>query len=268
MSPTSSDLDIAPFRQPTQRPPVKLLSPISSLTPPKAENLAGTRCKLSIESSCSDLIISGHSSSCLSGSCDGDTGSSLASDKDVLIARLKRKVIKMREQRQQHLSIITMSREETESMRFLNAIQELKIEELTSSLSLNAIEKQEALTQRSKKYKQALNKLKQEKEAYEQRANGVIMQLNEQMASLQTVAMERITVLEKELMAARRDNEELRKVCVSRGNHITAGCDLPSSNCGTVSLTGTMEAAEEETHWTEIQPDEVSSREDCDSEAV
>ncbi|RYG66932.1 hypothetical protein EON64_08575 [archaeon] len=261
-SPTSSDhTDTAPSSRLTaqQRPQVKLLSPISSLTPPKAEIVNGG--KLSIESSVSDLPLLVCPPSTTGASSDGSSSNAALQEKDALIARLKRKVIRMREQRQQHLDMVVMSREETESVRFLNAIQELKIEELTSSLSLNAIEKQEALTQRNKKYKQALSKLKQEKEAYEQRANGVIAQLNEQMTSLQTVAMERITFLEKELMAVHRDNEELRKAS-TRGGDSTEGSELRREDPEQPKVMAVLEA-----EWVDVHSDE-ESREECDSEEV
>eukprot|EP01031_Cornospumella_fuschlensis_P030587 gene30587-36960_t len=261
LSPVSVDADLPSSRPFAQRPAVKLLSPISSLTPPKAEILSGGRCKLPVENSTSELPACGSSPAVVVSSKDASSGNTAVQEKDALITRLKRKVIKMREQRNHHLDMILMCREETESVRFLNAIQELKIEELTSSLSLNTIEKQEALTQRSKKYKQALSKLKQEKDAYEQRANGVIAQLHEQMASLQTMAMERIAVLEKELMAVRRDNEELRTIC-SRANEVVVDSEertRPSVDRDELNAHSAC--------WTVAQPDE-ESRDEYDSEAL
>lgn len=103
-----------------------------------------------------------------------------------------------------------MAMEEIAALQFTVSILEQKVVELEEGASVAQIEKNEALAYKAKKYKAAINKVNREKGEYEARANAVIQQMNEQMSSLQTVAMERIETLERELMESRRENETLK----------------------------------------------------------
>lgn len=105
---------------------------------------------------------------------------------------------------------VAMAKEEIDALQFTVSIVEQKVLELQDAAALAAIDNHEAIAHRNKKYKAALARVNKEKKEYEERANAVIQQMNEQMSSLQTMAMERIEALEKELMDSRRENEELR----------------------------------------------------------
>jgi hypothetical protein len=116
----------------------------------------------------------------------------------------------LRTRDQERETVCAMMREEMEALRFVIAVQEQKVTELEDSAALARIDKNEALSHRSKKYKAALSKVSKERSEYEARANAVIQQMNEQMASLQTLAMERIETLEHDLIESRHANEKLR----------------------------------------------------------
>lgn len=108
--------------------------------------------------------------------------------------RAERESTKLKQRETELEHSLQMASEEIQALQFSIAIMEQRILELEDGAAVARIEKNEALAHRTKKYKSAINKINKEKTDYEARANAMIMQLNEQMASLQTVAMERMEV--------------------------------------------------------------------------
>merc|ERR1712167_115537 len=84
-------------------------------------------------------------------------------------------------------------------------------EQLEEEISTARFDHNEALSGKSRKHKSELRRLASEREAYEERANGMIAQMNEQMQLLQNAAMTRIESLERELMEERRAREDLQE---------------------------------------------------------
>jgi hypothetical protein len=87
-----------------------------------------------------------------------------------------------------------MAEEEISALKFLNAVQEMRIGELESNASTDHIKYHENAANKTKKHKAEILKMKQEKMEYEERANSMIQQMSEQMTALQTMAMSRIEV--------------------------------------------------------------------------
>lgn len=106
-----------------------------------------------------------------------------------------------------------MAQEEIFAYMFENSVQAQKIEELEQAISKDRIETSEAIADKVRKHKDELRKLATERAEYENRANYMIREVNDQMAMLQQMAMQRIEELEKELMSettkSRRLEEEL-----------------------------------------------------------
>lgn len=128
--------------------------------------------------------------------------------------------------------------EEANSNRFMCSVQEQRIVELEQQQSRDRMERNEALSQKSRKHRAVVKKLNQDRAAYEERADQMIQQMNEQMGQLQKMAMSRIEVksifpltlsqpkfyvflfvfqliqsLEKELMSQRHSNDQLQAEC-------------------------------------------------------
>jgi hypothetical protein len=140
------------------------------------------------------------------------TNSSLKDkDKDAMqIASLSQEIARLREENRElkeqsklmieHMSEIQarnqMATEEIGALNFLNAVQGMKIEELENAISQERLTMNENASSKSKKHKAEIQKLAHEKAEYEQMANEMINQLNNQMVQLQTMAMGRINVRE------------------------------------------------------------------------
>jgi hypothetical protein len=88
-----------------------------------------------------------------------------------------------------------MAYNEIHALNFLNDILQQKNADLENQISSDRLTQNENASNKSRKHKQEVEKLKEEKENFERRANELIGQLNEQMTMLQTVAMDRITVI-------------------------------------------------------------------------
>ncbi|KAJ1419012.1 hypothetical protein B484DRAFT_400309 [Ochromonadaceae sp. CCMP2298] len=116
----------------------------------------------------------------------------------------------------------TMAVEEVNAASFVSSLQEQKIEELETNMSRDRMEFNEALSQKSRKHKSAVKKLNQERAEYEQRADQMIQQMQEQMGQLQVMAMTRIEVLERELMAQRHTNDKLQSECTRLRSAVTS----------------------------------------------
>jgi hypothetical protein len=84
--------------------------------------------------------------------------------------------------------------EEAQALTFENSIQQQRITELEQMASRDRIEASELVTMKTRKHKEELQRLASEKQDYENRADVMIQEVNEQMAQLQHMAMERIEV--------------------------------------------------------------------------
>lgn len=84
--------------------------------------------------------------------------------------------------------------EEANSNRFMCSLQEQRIVELEQQQSRDRMDRNEALSQKSRKHRAVVKKLNQDRAAYEERADQMIQQMNEQMGQLQKMAMSRIEV--------------------------------------------------------------------------
>eukprot|EP01039_Chlorochromonas_danica_P007266 gene7266-8036_t len=133
-----------------------------------------------------------------------------SSCREEMLQSLADEVTRYKSREHEQAAMLSMAREEIATLHFSASLQEQKILELEDRAALAKIEKNEALSHRSRKYKTAINKITKEKHDYEERANAMIQQMNDQMASLQAVAMQRIEMLEKQLMESRRESEELK----------------------------------------------------------
>lgn len=84
--------------------------------------------------------------------------------------------------------------EDANSIRFMSSLQEQRISELEQQQSRDRMERNEAISQKSRKHRAVVKKLNQDRAAYEERADQMIQQMNEQMGQLQKMAMSRIEV--------------------------------------------------------------------------
>lgn len=84
--------------------------------------------------------------------------------------------------------------EDLQAMMFLNSVLEQKISELEHAMSQDRLEQNEHGASRGKKHKAELKRLAHERSDYEDRANQMIAEMGEQMAMLQSTAMDRIEV--------------------------------------------------------------------------
>ena len=109
-------------------------------------------------------------------------------EKDDLIAQLRKELASANAAK-------TAAQEDSNATRFMSSLQEQRIEELELQLSRDRLDKNEELREKSRKHKQIIKKLTQDRSAYEERADQMIKQMNEQMGQLQHMAMARIEVL-------------------------------------------------------------------------
>lgn len=91
-------------------------------------------------------------------------------------------------------AVITALTEENAAIRFFAQIQGQKIEEQETMIMTAQIDHRDDLSSKNRKYKAMVKKLQSERAAYEQNANTIVQQLNEQMAQLQKFALTRIEV--------------------------------------------------------------------------
>jgi hypothetical protein len=131
-----------------------------------------------------------------------------------------------------------VAQEDANANKFMCSLQEQRIEELEQQSSRDRLDRNEALSDKSRKHKQVIKKLNQDRAAYEERADKMIKQMNEQMTQLQQMAMSRIEVhcfsfqfailrhfsnvflvasdlqtLENDLLAQRHSNDKLQAEC-------------------------------------------------------
>ena len=99
--------------------------------------------------------------------------------------------------------------EEVQSQTFLNSVLEQKNEELQCQISSDRLDRNEQIQSKTKKFKAEIERLKEEKRLYEDRADEMCKEMGEQMSLLQNTAMARIEVLENELLQERREKEEI-----------------------------------------------------------
>lgn len=83
---------------------------------------------------------------------------------------------------------------EIQAQQFLNGILEQKVEGLECQISSDRLNQNESMSNKTRKYKQEIERLTTERKLYEERANAMCQQMTEQMALLQSTAMMRIEV--------------------------------------------------------------------------
>ena len=89
---------------------------------------------------------------------------------------------------------LQMANEEQQATYFLLEVQNQKIREFETAISSNRLRQNETISEKNRKHKSEIRKLNKERAEYEAQTNHVITQLNEQLNSLQTMAMTRIEV--------------------------------------------------------------------------
>jgi hypothetical protein len=124
-------------------------------------------------------------------------------------ANLKEELAGYQEREQQWQTRCELANQDVESMMFLSSVTEQRVQELEFQSSKSRLDQNEYNCKKNKKYKEEYERLEKEKAAYEARANGMIMELQGQMMSLQESAMGRIATLEEQVMEEGRRNEEL-----------------------------------------------------------
>jgi hypothetical protein len=87
-----------------------------------------------------------------------------------------------------------MAVEEHQALTFIVEVQQLRIKETEILASNNRIKHNESLSEKTKKHKNEIKRLAKERAEYESKADALINQLNDQMNSLQAMAMDRIGV--------------------------------------------------------------------------
>lgn len=108
-------------------------------------------------------------------------------EKDDMIAQLQANLTAA-------LGAKTVAQEDANATKFMCSLQEQRIEELERQSSRERLDHNEALSEKSRKHRHAIKKLNQDRAAYEERADSMIKQMNEQMTQLQHMAMGRIEV--------------------------------------------------------------------------
>ena len=89
---------------------------------------------------------------------------------------------------------LQMANEEQQAANFMLEVQNQKIKEFEMAISSNRLRQNETISEKNRKHKAETRKLLKERAEYEAQTNLVIAQLNEQLNSLQTMAMTRIEV--------------------------------------------------------------------------
>lgn len=123
------------------------------------------------------------------------------SEKDIIIKKLREEneelAFKLKETTNNLKVAVTRGRlamEEVAAVNFQNDILQQENLELDCKISSERMDVNENASEKSRKHKLELEKLQREKDQYEKRADDMILQMNEQMTQLQTVAMDRIQV--------------------------------------------------------------------------
>lgn len=89
---------------------------------------------------------------------------------------------------------LQMAAEEQEAVNFLLEVQNQKIREFETAISSSRLRQNEIISEKNRKHKAEIRRMSKERADYEAQTNQVITQLNEQLNSLQTMAMARIEV--------------------------------------------------------------------------
>ena len=90
---------------------------------------------------------------------------------------------------------LELSRSDVEAMMFQTSLYEQQIDSLQLNISKDKMNQNESNIKRNKKYKEEYERLEKDKQAYEARANGFIVELQMQIQTLQESAMGRIEVI-------------------------------------------------------------------------
>lgn len=108
-------------------------------------------------------------------------------EKDEEIARLRSELAAATAAKQ-------AAQEDANATKFMCSLQEQRIEELEQQVSRERLEHSEDLRSNNRKNKLLVKKLTQDRASYEERADLMIKQMNDQMTQLQQMAMSRIEV--------------------------------------------------------------------------
>ena len=129
----------------------------------------------------------------------------------------------------------------------LTGVQEQQIMELEDIISRERLELNENRSSLIRKHRMEMKKMTNERTSYEERANQMVAQMQEQMTLLQQMAMGRIEALESELMSERHRAEALQQEVTTL--HMTAklhNTRLTSALDMKASVLDPMEDEEEE----------------------
>lgn len=115
-------------------------------------------------------------------------------NKDIEINKLYKLLEESELKRNENENNHKMANEEINSCNFMSSLLDQKVEELEQQLSSERMNHNETMNQKSRKHKNVIKKMNQDRNDYETRADSMIQQMNEQMLQLQNMAMGRIEV--------------------------------------------------------------------------
>ena len=114
-----------------------------------------------------------------------------------------------------------------QAQHFLNSVQAQELEQLQVRISRDRMDKNESDSERKEKHKAALRRVKDEKVTFEQRANAMMEQMQQQMNCIQVAAMARIDALEGELLEQKHKESDVctqlqqkQAECVALNRHL------------------------------------------------
>ena len=130
-------------------------------------------------------------------------------------------------------------------------VQEQQILELEDVISRERLELNENRSALIRKHRMEMKKMTNERSSYEERANQMVAQMQEQMTLLQQMAMGRIESLESELMSERHRAEALQQEVTTL--HMTA-------KLHNTRLTSALDPEEDEEEEEEEEEDDVDGQ--------
>ena len=145
----------------------------------------------------------------------------------------------------------------------LIGVQEQQIIELEDIISRERLELNENRSALIRKHKMEMKKMTIERTSYEERANQMVAQMQEQMTLLQQMAMGRIEALESELMSERHRAEALQQEVSTlhmtaklHNSRLTSALDMKASELDTEEEEEEEEEDEEEEEGDEEEEEE------------
>ena len=97
--------------------------------------------------------------------------------------------------------------DEVQAQHFINGVQAQGIEQLEQEISLDRMNQNESVREKNRKHKQALKRLKDERNEHEVRCENMMEQMQDQMNAVQEACMSRINSLEEELLEEKHQKD-------------------------------------------------------------